>query len=251
MAYSAESTTVVLLAAGHGKRMLPLTRTIPKPLLKVGQHSLIEHHLLALAKLGFRNVVINLAHLGEKIRAELGDGSRFGLNISYSDESKTGALETAGGLKNALPLIDSDPFLVINADIWTDCNFTILLDKLHCSARLLMIANPIHNQNGDFSLEMHEKDASGSTALPGKSMRGVLTHKEHGQNSHTFSGIALYRKAIFTETDEGVLALAPILKSLIKEKHIEGLSYTGEWRDIGTPQRLEELNQQLNFSDTL
>jgi len=153
MSIRAENTTAVLLAAGHGKRMLPLTEQTPKPLLKIGEHALIEHHLFRLADLGFKNIVINIAYLADQISLALGDGSRYGLHIHYSDESASGALETAGGLKNALPLIKSDPFITVNADIWTDFDFTQLLLKSPESARLVMTENPPQHPDGDFVLQ--------------------------------------------------------------------------------------------------
>ena len=227
-----QETSVVILSAGHGTRMLPLTKDTPKPLLKVGDKSLIEHHLIRLKELGFSQIIINIAYLGEKIRSALGNGSRYGLSIKYSDEAETGALETAGGLKAALPLIKSDPFLVINADIWTDFNFCELLTlPLKTQARLVMVNNPPHNSGGDFSL----------------SETGLLSDKK--ENSATFSGIALYKKSIFNDLAQGKYALAPIFQSLIKQQRIEGIKYNGQWKDIGTPERLNEINliyQQSN-----
>lgn len=219
------NTSVVILSAGHGKRMLPLTKNTPKPLLKVGKLSLIEHHLLRLKDSGFENIIINIAYLGEQIRRKLGDGSRYGLSISYSDETDTGALETAGGLKAALPLISSDSFIVINADIWTDFDFSTLLKPLNSDARLVMVPNPEHNSNGDFGL----------------SPNGKLTNP--AQSSYTFSGIAMYTKKLFTTLDSGKQALAPVFKSLITQDRLEGVLHTGLWMDIGTPERLNEINR--------
>ena len=230
-AMTPETTSVVILSAGHGTRMLPLTKNTPKPLLKVGEKSLIEHHLTRLHKLGFSKIVINIAYLGEKIRSTLGDGSRYGLSIKYSDEANTGALETAGGLKAALPLIESDPFLVINADIWTDFNFDQLLTPLRTQARLVMVTNPPHNPAGDFSL----------------SETGLLNDTKEAPT--TFSGIALYKKSLFNDLPAGKCALAPIFKSLIKQQLVEGIKYNGQWKDVGTPERLNEINlayQQSN-----
>lgn len=219
-------TTVVLLAAGHGKRMLPLTRQTPKPLLKVVNHSLIEHHLLRLKEMQFENIVINVAYFSEKIMNALGDGSRFGLNIVYSDESSSGALETAGGLKKALALIESDIFITVNADIWTDFEFTDLLDSYPSHAKLVMIDNPQHNLNGDFAL-----NPQGYLTLTGRKL--------------TYSGIACYRQAVFNQIPNGKQALAPLFRQLIAKKQLEGLKFDGEWHDIGTPQRLHELRDTL------
>ncbi|MEM7357683.1 MAG: N-acetylmuramate alpha-1-phosphate uridylyltransferase MurU [Pseudomonadota bacterium] len=227
--YASAETTVVLLAAGHGKRMLPLTKSTPKPLLKVGDEALIEHHLHRLRSMGFRDVVINLAYLGEQIRQHLDNGAKYGLNIRYSDESATGALETAGGLQHALPLISSDPFLVVNADIWTDYPFTQLLGHLDRPARLVMGPNPSHNPDGDFS---YDPDS------------GMLFVANTSKQSHTFCGIALYHKSLFVSQDSGVRPLAPMFRELIQQEQLEAVVYEGEWQDIGTPERLASLNQR-------
>ena len=218
----------MLLAAGHGKRMLPLTKDLPKPLLKVNGKPLIEYHLLNLAQQGFRNIIINTAYLGQHIVEALGDGSKFGLNIRYSDESESGALETAGGIRHALPLIASDVFLVVNADIWTDYPFQRLLESSAQLPRLVMVTNPSHNLSGDFALN----DQNGLLEIP----RGE-------KHSHTFSGIALYNKAMFKDLPPGPQALAPIFKQLIKQQKISGELYQGVWHDIGTPERLDEINR--------
>jgi MurNAc alpha-1-phosphate uridylyltransferase len=232
--YSTNATTAVLLAAGHGKRMLPLTADIPKPLLKVNGLSLIEYHLASLQKAGFKQVVINIAHLGDQIEEQLGDGKDYGLNIKYSDERQTGALETAGGIRNALPLIQSDPFIVVNSDIWTDFKYDTLLAPLTCDARLVMVDNPDHNSTGDFSI-------SGTSSL---------VEKQAGESqSHTFSGIALYRKRLFEGMDSNVRGLAPIFMNLINEKNIEGITHQGVWRDIGTPERLAALKCEFSGSN--
>ena len=230
MSYKAGKTTVMLLAAGHGKRMLPLTQDTPKPLLKVNGISLIEYHLLALSKAGFKQIVINVAYLGEQIVAALGDGGNYGLEITYSNEIKQGPLETAGGIKYALPLIKSDPFLVVNADIWTDFDFNDALKELTTDARLVMVNNPDHNKQGDFSLSHGSK---------------VLTRGADCIESHTFSGIALYRKKVFRQLAEGALPLAPTFNSLIENNNIEGQVHDGVWEDIGTPERLSSLAQRL------
>lgn len=234
-AYKPNDTTVVILSAGHGTRMLPLTKDTPKPLLKVGDLSLIEHHLVRLKEYGFTEIVINTAYLGEQIHQKLGSGSAYGLNINYSDEADTGALETAGGLKAALGLINSDPFLVINADIWTDYDFTQLLKHpLKLDTRLTLVNNPEHNPSGDFGISSINKNdfhllSSTST------------------NRYTFSGIGLYKKSIFENIDQGKQALGPLLRQLIEKTEVEATVYQGVWKDIGTPERLEEirlLNEQ-------
>ncbi|GAA6137185.1 nucleotidyltransferase family protein [Arenicella sp. 4NH20-0111] len=226
MPLSPEQTTVVLLAAGHGKRMQPLTDNVPKPLLELGSHTLIEHHLLRLRDMNFRNVVINVAYLASKIKDFLGDGSNHGLDISYSDESDTGALETAGGIKNALSLIQSDTFITINADIWTRFEFTDLLTEPPEYAKLIMVENPEHNRNGDFAIDSNGRLSNSGTKL-------------------TFSGIASYRKTTFAAVPYGKQALAPIFRDLITKKKLEGSHYVGDWVDVGTPERLMELRQKL------
>jgi MurNAc alpha-1-phosphate uridylyltransferase len=243
MAMSAEQskiepskTSVILLAAGHGTRMRPLTDTLPKPLLKVGVRSLIEHHIHKLSALGFKQIVINTAYLGGMIQQQLGNGERYGLEIRYSDESNTGALETAGGIKNSLPLIDSDPFLVVNADIYSDFDFSSLLeiksDSLGC---LVLVQNPPHNPTGDFIINGQSiKDQS-------------IKHKDDpvSNSTMTFSGIALYRKKMFSALPRGKLALGPILKRMIGDDKLVAMPYYGHWVDVGTPERLSELNSSL------
>ncbi|MFT5571215.1 MAG: MurNAc alpha-1-phosphate uridylyltransferase [Cryomorphaceae bacterium] len=225
--YAPATTSVVLLAAGRGQRMRSLTEQTPKPLLKVGGISLIEHHLRSFQSQGFRNIVVNLDYLGKKIVEQLGDGAQYGLSIEYSDESEGGALETAGGLKHALPLINSDPFLVVNSDIWVECDFTELLAPLTTLGRLVLVNNPSHNPQGDFALN-HS---------------GLLQNRSRG--CFTYSGIALYRKSIFEDLSSGKQPLAPIFRQLIAEKRLEGVKYNGVWTDVGTPERLQQLNQQL------
>ena len=227
--YQAADTAVMLLAAGEGRRMLPLTLSTPKPLLKVGEIPLIEHHLLKLSSLGFKNIVINIAYLGALIQEEIGDGSRFNLNIQYSDESQTGALETAGGIVKALPLIGSNPFIVINADIWTNYDFSSLLQILNDQhlGRIVLVNNPSHNESGDF-------------ALDGK--QHLCLKNETHLSSYTFSGIAIYKKAFFANIEVGKQALAPILRSHISNKAMDNIVYCGEWTDVGTPERLTTIN---------
>lgn len=237
---SPEQTTVVLLAAGHGKRMLPLTKYTPKPLLKVGKLTLIEHHLTRLAHFGFRKVVINIAYLSDQITQTLGSGERYGLSITYSDESSCGALETAGGLKQALPLIDSDPFLVINADIWTDFDFRSVLAPVIGQGRLVMVKNPAHNPDGDFCIHRSGQLINKAPLAPSRQSECPAPNHE----SRTFSGIAVYRKTIFDDLSPGVQALAPLFRCLISDRQLEGSAYDGEWADVGTPERLEELNQR-------
>ena len=239
MMQTAKNTTVMLLAAGHGKRMLPLTENTPKPLLKAGSRSLIEHHIVKLAEAGFEHLVINIAHLGEQIRSTLGNGTAYGLDINYSDETADGPLETAGGIYNALSLIPSDFFIVINADIFTDYNFADLLrfsSKQAHQGHLVLVNNPAHNQDGDFSL----------------SDNGLLINKLQHHSTYTFSGIAGYKKALFQESSRQNTkvtskkqALAPLFYEWIKQEKLSASLHAGKWLDVGTPKRLRQLNTDL------
>ncbi len=216
----------MILAAGLGTRMRPLTDHTPKPLLKVGGIPLIVWHLEKLAHYGFKEVVINIAHLGYKIPEALGDGSEWGLKIIYSDEQEEGCLESAGGIVKALPhLSDGDPFLVVNGDIWTDYDFdTTMKLAPGMLAHLILIPNPPHNPEGDFAL------------LEGK----VVDNREY-----TFSGIGYYSPKLFADVPYGKSALAPLLREAIYEGRVTGELYEGEWYDIGTPERLEAINVHL------
>ena len=216
----------MILAAGLGTRMRPLTDHTPKPLLEVGGIPLIVWHLEKLAHYGFKEVVVNIAHLGYKIPQALGDGSEWGLHITYSDEQEEGGLESAGGIVKALPLLsDSDPFLVVNGDIWTDYDFesdkTLAPEML---AHLILVPNPEHNPKGDFAL------------LDGKAVDNP---------QYTFSGIGYYSPKLFEGVPYGKSALAPLLRAAMIEGKVTGELYEGEWYDIGTPQRLEMLNAHL------
>ncbi|MGY5451963.1 N-acetylmuramate alpha-1-phosphate uridylyltransferase MurU [Agarivorans sp. MS3-6] len=220
-------TTAMILAAGRGERMRPLTDNCPKPLLKVAGKALIEWHIDKLVAAGFKRVVINTAYLGQQIESYLGDGQRWNIELRYSHEHT--ALETAGGIKNALPLIAADPFLVINGDIWNDWDYKQLakLEIGSVNAHLLMVENPPHNQAGDFAI------ANGK----------VLDRPEF-----TFSGVAVYRAAFFTGLQTGKQALAPLLRKAMSEQQVAGQLQPGQWVDVGTPQRLNELNNQLTNS---
>ena len=214
----------MILAAGKGERMRPLTDQIPKPLLEVAGKPLIVWHLEKLAKANFEEVIINHAHLGEMIEAYVGDGSRWNLKITYSREGSP--LETAGGIKKALPLIGDQPFLVVNADIYTDFNFATIKNRNlnDCKGHLVMVKNPKQHPDGDFFLQNNQIELEGKERL-------------------TFSGIAIYQPKIFEDIKiEPVAKLAPILKKLIGAKCISGEAYQGLWFDIGTPERLNEVN---------
>jgi len=226
----------MILAAGRGERMRPLTDTIPKPLLQVAGCPLIEYHINALYRAGIREIVINHAWLGEQIEQTLGNGERFGLSISYSVEPE--ALETAGGIRHALPLLGSEPFMVVNGDIWTDYPFIQLINnaKKHLNqttwAYLLLVPNPEQHSLGDFQLVEAEALVYDKDTQP-------------EMDNYTFSGVAIYHPKIFCFIEEGVQALAPVLRSLIREQHVSGELYSGDWFDIGTPERLAEINRFL------
>ncbi len=216
----------MILAAGRGERMRPLTDVTPKPLLEVGGKPLIAWHIERLARAGFTDLVINHAHLGAKIEAALGDGSRFGVSIRYSPEIE--ALETAGGIANALPLLGSEPFLVVNGDIFCDYDFATLSHELgEFSAWLVLVDNPGHHPIGDFALRQ------------GK----VL---DDGKHKLTFSGIGIYRPELFAAIARGTKArLAPLLREQMAAGRVGGEHHRGLWRDVGTPQRLRELDVEL------
>ncbi len=221
----------MILAAGRGKRMRPLTDHTPKPLLQAAGKSLIEYHLIALAQSGFKRVVINHAYLGQQIENKLGDGSRYGLDILYSSEPE-GGLETGGGIHHALPLLGDSPFLVINGDIWTDYPLSPSISlEPNTLAHLILVDNPPHNLEGDFSLSEDNR-----------------LHDKAGPRL-TFSGIGLYHPDLFKQQKSGRFALAPLLREAMLANQVTGEHYRGQWADIGTPQRLRELDQHLRTLD--
>ena len=226
---------VMILAAGRGERMRPLTDSMPKPLLPVGGKPLIVWHLERLAKAGLREVVINHAHLGAQIEAALGDGARWGLSIRYSPEPE-GALETAGGIANALPLLGHDePFLVINGDIWCDWDVSRAGNALApCDlAYLVLVPNPPHHPSGDF-------------ALRGREVAVDIAAAGRDAQPCTFSGIGVYRPQIFAGIARGQSAkLAPLLRTAMAARGVSGELHGGRWVDVGTPQRLAALDQEL------
>lgn len=216
----------IILAAGRGERMRPLTDNLPKPLLKVGGKMLIEYHLEKLKSAGISEVVINHAWLGDKIEQALGDGSRYGLNILYSAEIE--ALETAGGIINALPLLGKDDvFVVINGDVYCDYDISNLPTSISGLAHLLLVNNPLHHPQGDFVLTK-----SG-------------TVDQEGENKLTYSGIGVYHPDLFKDYAKGKQALAPVLRGAMQHHQVSGEFYQGVWHDIGTPERLNELDLYL------
>lgn len=217
----------MILAAGRGERMRPLTDQMPKPLLKVGEYSLIEYLIRSLAAHGFHDLVINHAWLGQQIEDLLADGSQYGVTIQYSAEGETG-LETGGGIFKALSLLDDDPFLVVNGDIWTDYPFSHLRKLPVAAAHLVLVANPQHNPDGDFALAED----------------GFIANT--GQQCHTFSGIGVYQPEIFSQCHGGKFALTPLLRKLADAHQVTGEVFDGVWSDVGTVERLQVLNSAQN-----
>ncbi len=218
----------MILAAGRGERMRPLTDTTPKPLLEAGGKPLIVWHLEALAQAGIEEIVINHAWLGEQIEARLGDGSAYGVHIYYSPE-KPEALETAGGIIQALPLLGDAPFLVINGDIWCDYPIANLVAQSlspEFQAHLVMVDNPAQHADGDFALNGSLLAAEGKPRL-------------------TFSGIGLYSPSLFTGLAQGKRPLAPLLRAAMMDANVSGEYYSGAWFDVGTPARLQQLDALL------
>lgn len=210
----------MILAAGRGERLRPLTDTTPKPLLPVAGRPLIEYHIQRLAQAGFKDLVINHAHLGDQIEETLGDGARWGLSISYSREGT--ALETGGGIFRALPLLGSRPFLVVNGDIWCDYPFDKLRARVLTGlAHLVLVPNPPHHARGDFGLD-------GQRVLSG------------GPTLYTFSGIGLYHPELFLGCQPGAFPLAPLLRRAMDDNRVTGELYQGCWIDVGTKERLVE-----------
>lgn len=207
----------MILAAGKGERMRPLTLHTPKPLIPVAGVPLIEYHLRALAQAGVTEVVINHAWLGDRIEAHLGDGARFGLQIVYSKESQP--LETGGGIYQALPLLGADPFILVNGDVFTDYDFAVLQKPLQCLAHLVLINNPEHHLEGDFSLEEGRVLAPTTATL-------------------TYSGIAVLHPELFAGCQAGAFKLAPLLRQAIAQGQVSGEQFNGCWIDVGTPERL-------------
>lgn len=219
----------MILAAGRGERLRPLTDTTPKPLIQAGPKRLIEYLIDNLVAAGFDDLVINYAHLGEQFPQMLGDGSRYGARIEYSPEQQ-GGLETAGGIINALPLLGDEPFLVVNGDIWTDFDFKSLQQfELNKGAlcHLVMVNNPPHNLKGDFAVTDDGQLAS------------------VGNEKWTFSGIAVYHPALFQGLSSEKRPLKPLFEQAIEQQRATAEVYQGEWSDIGTIERLEALEQQL------
>ncbi len=218
----------MILAAGRGERLRPLTDTCPKPLIPVNGKPLIEYHIENLYQAGIKEIVINVRHLGEKIQAYLGDGQAWDVNITYSNEPKE--LEVGGGILRALPLLGKEPFLIVNGDIWTDYPLSSLQYEQGL-AHLVLVDNPAHNPKGDFCIEDN----------------GILSRRENQRL--TYSGISILHPELFEGCIQGdSFRLAPLLDKAITQKALFGEYYDGNWTDVGTIERLQTLEKSLNPS---
>ncbi len=226
----------MILAAGLGTRMRPLTDNCPKPLLAVAGKPLIVHHIEKLVALGIKQIIINHAYLGHMIEEALGDGSQFGCHIQYSAEQEV--LETGGGIYNALPLLTANenpeqPFLLVNGDVWLDWGRIKLPSEITGLCHLWLVKNPEHNPLGDFVL-------TPSTAVFDKSESGAI-----GDAAFTFSGISLIKPALFNAANQGAFPLAPLLREAMAMNEVSGELYRGNWVDVGTPERLQQVEDLL------
>lgn len=223
----------LILAAGRGERMRPLTDTTPKPMLRVGGKALLEWHIENLRQGGINDIVINHAHLGEVIESGLGDGSRYGVRLRYSREGE--ALETAGGIAFALPLLEDEVFAVVNGDVYTDYDMGKFIERARevrarhdCLAHLVLVDNPVHHPEGDFALAGDKIERHGSPML-------------------TYSGVGVYRRAMFKDIVRGEKAkLAPLLYAAIERGALCGEYYDGIWDDVGTPVRLANVDRAVS-----
>ncbi|MGV8919081.1 MAG: N-acetylmuramate alpha-1-phosphate uridylyltransferase MurU [Pseudomonas sp.] len=218
----------MILAAGKGERLRPLTLHTPKPLVRAGDVPLIEYHLRALRAAGFSEVVINHAWLGQQIEDYLGDGQRLGLSIRYSPEGEP--LETGGGIFRALPLLGDEPFLVVNGDIWTDFDFTGLNRPITGLAHLVLVDNPDHHPTGDFAL-----------------INGQVVESQSSPRL-TYSGMAILHPHLFEDCEAGAFKLAPLLREAMAQGRVSGEHFTGRWVDVGTHERLAQVERLLAVS---
>jgi N-acetyl-alpha-D-muramate 1-phosphate uridylyltransferase len=214
----------LLLAAGRGERLRPVTDSLPKALVQVAGRPLIGYHLAALARAGIRDVVINTSWLAQQLHAALGDGAQYGVSISWSDEGPV-PLETGGGIFRAMPLLAPGAFLVVNADIWTDIDFGTLAIEPDAWAHLVLVPNPAHHPRGDFALEEGRVIAA-------------------DEDRFTYSGVGVYRPEFFAGCEPGRFPLLPLLNRAIAERRVRGHVHRGQWVDIGTPQRLAQIRAQ-------
>ena len=220
----------MILAAGIGERMRPLTDRTPKPLLQVGGKPLIEHHIARLAAAGYGELVINVSHLADQIVDFCGDGARWGVRVFYSREDAP--LETAGGIQRALPMLGEQPFLVVNGDIWTDFNFAQLRGYRPAreeTAHLVLVKNPAQHPRGDFLLDPD----------------GWVRARPDGKIGLTYAGVGVFTARFFSGVPAGKLALRPLLDSAIRQSHLTGEYHPGNWEDVGTPQRLAALDEAV------
>ena len=215
----------MILAAGRGERMHPLTENTPKPMLQVCGKPLLQYHVEALARAGYTDLVINHARFGDLIETRFADGAALGVSIRYSTEGDN-PLGTGGGIKRALPLLGEDPFLVVNGDTWTDFPLETLKTTLDGQAHLVLVPNPAHHPRGDFSLRDGKVSDSGAPR-------------------YTFSGIGVYRPGLFHSMAEQLFPLAPVLRRAMESRQVSGELYRGTWSDVGTPARLAELEASL------
>jgi MurNAc alpha-1-phosphate uridylyltransferase len=220
----------MILAAGRGERMRPLTDQLPKPLIKISGKPMIVHHIERLAAAGYQELVINHAYLGKMIESCLGNGDQWGVQIHYSAEAQ--ALETGGGIFHALPLLGDQPFVVVNGDIWTDFDFAKLKVASQDLAHLVLVPNPVQHPKGDFLLS-----------------KGRLSETQG--ESLTFSGIGVYRPQLFSGCRAEAFPLAPLLRQAIHSDRASGESYPGLWVDVGTPERLQTLEKKLVTSSQI
>jgi MurNAc alpha-1-phosphate uridylyltransferase len=221
----------MILAAGVGERMRPLTDHTPKPLLQVGGKPLIEHHITRLAQAGFRELVINVSHLARQIIDHCGDGRRWSITIRYSLEKEP--LETAGGIQLALPMLGRQPFLVVNGDIWIDYDFSRLRRYRPApeeSAHLVLVTNPPQHPQGDFLLDS----------------AGWVRERAAGETGLTYAGVGIYTPGFFSAMTPGKMPLRPLLDEAIRQSRLTGEYHPGNWEDVGTPQRLRELDEAVS-----
>lgn len=221
----------MLLAAGRGSRLKPWTDKMPKPLLPVAGKPLIVHHIERLAQAGFKEIIINLSYLGEQIEQLLNNGQQFGVTIQYTKENP--ALETGGGVYNALPLLGPDPFLVANADIYTDFPFANLPKQITTLGHIILVDNPTHNLKGDYHLTKDYK----------------ITHDPIHQ--FTFSGIGIYTPRLFNDCTPGIFRLPTVFEKAIKTQQLSGEIYRGIWCDVGTTERWNSLEEFLHDKQAL
>ena len=217
----------MILAAGRGKRMRPLTDTIPKPLLTIAGKPLIVWHIERLAAAGIHDLVVNHAHLGQQIEDTLGNGATWGVHIRYSPEGEGHALNTGGGILHALPMLGERPFLVISADVWCDVELGHLSLSPGTLVNLVMVDNPGHHPEGDFCLAGDRLHAQGQPRL-------------------TYSGIGAYAPALFAQCEPGAFPVAPLLRNAMRTGKAAGEYHQGQWSDVGTPERLAELDRQIS-----